>query len=241
MANTMAGIRDWIMGDMPLKPEKARDANITKRRLPAGTRRDRESTGRSTSNFISQAWEWSIGEQPLKPGIATASNAAAIPRSHDGDRQGKKKATQTANTVWEWVKGDQPLDPVKKKQRKGIKTAKTKRSDKLTTWMRKGKQCGDTSSMQQRSKSPHQRASGMEDPENSEFSDEQRNGDHYAGWDPDSGDVERQPYPHDAVTPHSAHSSAMDIADDVNPPPGYSQPPSGRRNVEIESVSDDGD
>ena len=237
----MAGIRDWIMGDMPLKLEHAKETNVTKRRLPTGTKPDRELTGRSAPDIIAQAWDWAIGEQPLKPGKVRASNTATVPEFHDGDRHGKKKGIQTANTVWEWVKGEQPLGPVEKKKPKGIKTAKTKRSDKLATWMRKGKQYGDRTSMQQRSKSPSQRASGMEDLEKFEVSDEQSTDDHYAELDPVSGDAERQPYPHDATTPNSAHSSSMDIADDEDPPPGYSQPPSGRRNVEMESVSDDGD
>ena len=52
----MAGIRDWIMGDMPLKPEHTKEAKITKHQLPTGTRRDIESTKRSAPDIIAQAW-----------------------------------------------------------------------------------------------------------------------------------------------------------------------------------------
>ena len=101
------------MGDMPLKPEPPKEAKITKRRLPTGITRDQESAGRLAPDVIAQAWEWAIGEQPLKPRKDIAFNTAVAPNTHDGAQQGKKKATQTANAVWEWVKGDQPLEPVK--------------------------------------------------------------------------------------------------------------------------------
>ena len=176
----MAGIRDWIMGDMPLKPEQVKVANKIKRRLPTGTRCERESTGRPAPDIIAQAWEWAIGEQPLKPQKPTASNTATVPKSHHGGQQGKKRATQTASAVWDWVKGDQPLEPVKKKQLEETKTAKIKRSDKLATWMRKGKQYGDEIPMQQRSRSLNQTSLVVEDPDRLETNDEQSAGDHHA-------------------------------------------------------------
>lgn len=175
-----------------------------------------------------------MGEQPLKPGKVTASNTAAVPKSHDGGRQGKKKAIQRANAVWEWVKGDQPLEPVKKEPR-GTNTAKMKRSDKLAMWLRKSKKYGDKAPMQQ---SRNQRSSDGEDPDHLKDSDKQSAGHQDAEWDPFSSDAERQSYPQDAKPQHPADSSSINMADHEDPPPGYSQPPSRRRNVEIESVSD---
>ena len=115
------------------------------------------------------------------------------------------------------------------------------RSDKLAMWKRKGKQYGDKISIQQRSKSRNQRSSDAEDLNQLEDVDEQSAGHHDAEWDPDSSDAERQPYPDDATTQNSAHSSSVDMANHEDPPPGYTQRPSGRRNVEIESVTDDDD
>lgn len=45
------------MGDMTLKLEPLKQANPPTRRLPTGTRRDRELTGRPAPDIMAQAWE----------------------------------------------------------------------------------------------------------------------------------------------------------------------------------------
>ena len=125
------------MGDMPLAPVSTSQAKKAQRRRITGTRRDRALTGRLAPDPIAKAWEWIIGEQPLK---VTGPDAPKKKKTGD-DKSGESQAG-AGHKILEWVKGDQPLGSTKKKKAKASKTTKpgnAKKTGKIPKWTKNPK------------------------------------------------------------------------------------------------------